>query len=598
MRTFWGLVGGLFLAAGVAAPAAPAVAQGYGYVSTIGDDGGAAGLDNGHFNQPFGVAIDPASGHLFVSDSVNERIQVFNTSNFAYVATIGPDDGSKGTDNGHFDLPGGITVDTVHGHLLVPDLDNNRVQVFSTSSFAYVGTLGSDSGVAGTDNAHFYGPSSVTFDKVNDQLLVTDIGNHRIQVFNAATLGYATTVSATGAHRLAVTAPVGIGIDPTHGRIFIDDYSGECVEIMSAGSFAADGTVGDACTGTASLANGGYHQPFGAGYDSTHNRVLIADTYNNRVQIFDGSSYGYIGTIGSDLGGIGTSNAALFEPSGVTFDAATGNVIVADTLNNRVQVFNANVAAASPLVAAVLPGSRAVAVGSPATVFAAAVNASGATLGGCGVALPSDAPAGLTMTYQTTDAQNQVTGPPNTPTTILPQGGQAYVLTFQSSVAESVRGLPLVFDCSGVPPAASIPGVNTIDLSFSTTPGADIIALASTATSNGIVELPAGGTSAFAVATVNLGAAEMLTVSVDSGGATLLASAEICETDPSTGACLGPASVAYQRSFIAGEAPTFSIFVGAGGTIPFDPANSRIFVRFTDSSGAPHGSTSVAVTTE
>jgi DNA-binding beta-propeller fold protein YncE len=107
-------------------------------------------------------------------------------------------------------------------------------------------------------------------------------------------------------------------------------------------------------------------RPSGAtGLESGH---LIADTYDNRVQIFDGSSDGYIGTISSDLSGIGTSNATLFEPSGVVFDVATGNVIVADTLNNQVQVFNASVAAASPLVAAVLPGSRAVAVGSPATV--------------------------------------------------------------------------------------------------------------------------------------------------------------------------------------------------------------------------------------
>ena len=597
MRTFWGLVGGLFLAAGMAGPVAPAVAQGYGYVATIGDHGGVTGLDNGHFNQPFGVAIDPASGHLFVSDSVNQRVQVFNTSNFAYVATIGPNDGSKGSDNGHFDLPGGITVDTVHGHLLVPDLDNNRVQVFNTSDFAYVATLGSDAGTAGTDNAHFYGPASVAFDKANNQLLVTDIGNHRIQVFNANTLAYATTVSATGAHKLAISGPVGLGIDPTHGRVFIEDYSGDCVEVMTAGSFASDGTVGNSCTGVASLANGGYNQPFGAGYDTTNNRVLIADTYNSRVQIFDGSSYAYIGTIGSDLGGIGTGNANLWEPSGVTFDAATGNVFVADTLNNRVQIFNASVAAASPLVAAVLPGSRAVAVGSPATVFAAALNGSGETLSGCGVALPSNAPAGLTMTYQTTNAQNQVTGSPNTPTTILPQSGQAYVLTFQSSVEETVRGLPLVFDCSGVPQAATVPGVNTIDLSFSTIAGADVIALASTATNNGIVELPAG-TSAFAVATANLGAAETLTVSVDSGGVTLPVSAEICETNPSTGACLGTPGVSFPRNFVAGEAPTFSIFVGAGGNIPFDPASNRIFVRFTDASGVPHGSTSVAVTTE
>ena len=47
----------------------------------------------------------------------------------------------------------------------------------------------------------------------------------------------------------------------------------------------------------------------------------------------------------------------------------------------------------------------------------------------------------------------------------------------------------------------------------------------------------------------------------------------------------------------AGETPTFSIFATAQGQIPFDPAGSRIFVRFERNDGEIVGSTSVAVTT-
>ena len=44
--------------------------------------------------------------------------------------------------------------------------------------------------------------------------------------------------------------------------------------------------------------------------------------------------------------------------------------------------------------------------------------------------------------------------------------------------------------------------------------------------------------------------------------------------------------------------PTFSVFLQAGGPIPFAPATSRVFVRFKDAGGGLHGSTSVAIETE
>jgi hypothetical protein len=46
-----------------------------------------------------------------------------------------------------------------------------------------------------------------------------------------------------------------------------------------------------------------------------------------------------------------------------------------------------------------------------------------------------------------------------------------------------------------------------------------------------------------------------------------------------------------------GATPTFSVFVTGSGTVAFDPANNRIFVRFEDGSGVTRGSTSVAVRT-
>jgi DNA-binding beta-propeller fold protein YncE len=581
----------LFLSAAV-----PAQAQSYGYVATIGADNGTLGVDNGHFNQPYGLAVDTAHGHLFVSDSVNNRVQVFDLATQAYVATIGANDGTAGVDNGHLDLPAGVAVDVANSRLFVPDVANNRVQIFSTATFAYVGTLGADNGAAGTDNAHFHDPFSVAVDPTNGQILVADLGNLRIQVFNAAKLTYVTTLSQTGPHLIVTTAPVGLAVDVARNRILIVDLKDDCVEAITGGNFLAAGTIG-VCEGVPSLVNGQFNQPFAVGVDAANSRVLVADTVNNRVQVFDAASFGFLGVIGSDLGATGTDNADLFQPDGVAVDPGTGNVFIADTLNNRVQIFQAG-AAAAQIYAAVLPGARSVAVGTTATVFAAIVNGSGETLNGCGVALPADAPPALSMSYETANAQNQVTGQPGVPASIVSQGDQTYLLNFQASQPITVLALPLVFSCTGATPAAVEPGLDTIDLSFQTDPGADVIALSATPTANGIVTVPLDGDNAFAVATVNLGAAQSLTVSVDFGGSSAPITAGICETNPSTGACLATPSESFQHSFTAGETPTFSIFVGSTGPIPFDPAGNRVFVRYTDSAGLSHGSTSVAVTTQ
>jgi hypothetical protein len=86
-----------------------------------------------------------------------------------------------------------------------------------------------------------------------------------------------------------------------------------------------------------------------------------------------------------------------------------------------------------------------------------------------------------------------------------------------------------------------------------------------------------------------------IVVSADTGTATLPVVLNICQSDPSSGACLAPPAPTVSLSFAGGAAPTFSIFESSTGNIPFSPGASRIFVRFKDSSGGLHGSTSVAV---
>jgi hypothetical protein len=142
-------------------------------------------------------------------------------------------------------------------------------------------------------------------------------------------------------------------------------------------------------------------------------------------------------------------------------------------------------------------------------------------------------------------------------------------------------------------------GLNTLLLSASTTPVPDIVALAGTLTNDGIVNVPgATGTGVFAVATSNVGAGGSITVSADTGSANLPIGVTLCQTNPATSVCVASATPTVTTQINANATPTFGIFVAGTGTVPFDPANNRVFVRFKDAGGVTRGSTSVAVRTQ
>jgi len=253
----------------------------------------------------------------------------------------------------------------------------------------------------------------------------------------------------------------------------------------------------------------------------------------------------------------------------------------------------------SVLAAAVLPSSRSVMVGGVATAFASIVNGGTTAALGCSIAPLTGVPSGFT--YQTTDpATNQVVGASNTPADIPAGGVQTFVFAFAPSSPFPPTDVQLSFACANAPAAPIQSGLDTLLLSASSTPVPDIVALAATLDSDGIVNIPgATGTGVLAVATVNVGADGQITVTADTSAAKLPVSLSLCQTSPMTGVCLGTPAGSVTTSINTNTTPTFGIFVtGTGGVVPFDPANNRVFVRFSDSSGVVRGATSVAARTQ
>jgi len=87
---------------------------------------GSFGTGNGQFNSPRGIAVD-GGGNIYVADTNNDRVQVFNSSG-GFQSTFG----SQGSGNGQFRGPAGIAVGS-GGNIYVADTDNRRVQVFRQS---------------------------------------------------------------------------------------------------------------------------------------------------------------------------------------------------------------------------------------------------------------------------------------------------------------------------------------------------------------------------------------------------------------------------------------------------------------------------------
>ncbi len=525
-------------------------------LATIGE-AAVPGGDAGHLTTPCGVAFDPAHNRILVADTGNQRVEIFDATSLALIATLGQTD-VAGADGGHFSSPAGVAVDSASNRILVADTGNDRVQIFDADSFGLIATLG-QTGAVGTDNWHFAAPQAVAIDPVSSRILVADTGNARIQLFDIASLSYQTTIGSVG-------AVSGLAIDAAGRNLFAADAGDNDVFVIQADSLATSS---------------------------------------------------YLGLIDS----FGADNARFMTPSGLAFDPATGRIFAGDAFLNRIQVFGAP----SWLSAAIAPNGRAVPMTRSSALFATMINTSATDFANCQIALPSNAPSGLALAFQTTNPTNNLaTGTVNQPVTIPAGQSQSFIVTLSSANPVSDPGQDFLFTCDGSTPAPIYAGINTADLTFAAGATGDVIVAAETPQEGDLIIVPNAGsstssapTTAFAIAAFNFGSSENLSVSADSGSfypvtgdgttpgyyQTLPLKVLICETNLLTGQCLAAPSATVPVSFPAGGTATFSVYLSSTGTpIPLALSTARLYLRFTQDVGGavPNtvGATSVQVTTQ
>jgi hypothetical protein len=195
----------------------------------------------------------------------------------------------------------------------------------------------------------------------------------------------------------------------------------------------------------------------------------------------------------------------------------------------------------------------------------------------------------VTVSYQQWNGTAFI-GSPNTPVDIPASGTANYVLSVTATSAFNRSSL--TFNVSGTNAStAPISGVNTLTISASSVQLPDVIMIST----NLNVSTAVNTATAFAVATSNVGASATgvsLVVSVPSSITGL--ATQVNQTDPATGAIIGPAT---GLTINAGAQPTFAVFLTPTHGITFDPTNNRITLQLVDGTGRIIGAQSVAIST-
>jgi streptogramin lyase len=551
----------------------------------------------GGFIAPGTIAVD-ADGNVFVSDVGGVLKELAAANHYSTVASL----------PASFGEIGGFAIDGT-GDIVLPD-----------TGACEIGRLSAASGYAASESLvkcfAVFNPAALAFDRAGN-LFVADNGDSSIKRLSAAS-GFSQV------ERLppVIDDLVGIAVDPG-GSVYYADLFGNVGEIAAAGGYTNVRPLASGLNELRHIAVDAAGNVFATDVETSTIKEILADDGTVRTIgvpleapqgiAIDGDGNLYVAEFESNtvVKIISAGDYRTVEPVGAGFllsDVAVdgaGDVFVVNGggLNSLEEIL---ASPAPALFASLLPTARSVAAGAPATIFATLVNAGVLPLDSCRISLPA-APArdafsaNLTLTYQTTDtATNAPTGTPDTPAAVpAGDGVQSFVITLKSPTPFVETGQQLIFACQGAGMryvAPIRPGVDTIDLSFQDD-AADIIALSATPSDDGIVGIPEFGTAAFAVASVNVGSAEQIAVSIDTNRADLPLTAAICQTDPVTARCLAPPAPSLSIAYTPGAAPTFSIFLQSTGPIAFDPAGSRVFVRFSDALLRSRGSTSVAVAT-
>jgi hypothetical protein len=321
--TTLGVLGGA-----LALPVASAVAvQRYGPISGHIGEAGPGGSGGGEFSGPDGVAIDQATGDVYVVDTGNNRVEKFEASG-TYLSQL---DGTE-TPSGAFSEPTAVAVDQASGDVYVVDSGHDVVDKF-TASGSYIcelsgwgrGCQATPGGAPTFDDPHGVAVDPTTGGANSGDVYVSDKENKTVDAFTddggdvshlaldyrpwslAVDSNSDLYVAGAGAEQVHEFTPSGLELREYAGSILgarirtvgvdqdTDDVFIGAEPIESGGYEVAEfGSLGQAAPGAEEnifgdgLVSSPPETDFSPGIavNSTSHAVYVADPVNNVVDIF------------------------------------------------------------------------------------------------------------------------------------------------------------------------------------------------------------------------------------------------------------------------------------------------------------------------
>jgi DNA-binding beta-propeller fold protein YncE len=332
-------------------------------------------------NLPWGVAVNRATGDLYIADALNEVVERVNAAGKLSVVA----------GNGHFRglptpgpaihtdiwFPDGLAVDPRTGDLYIADSGHEMIeQVNPAGTLSIVAGTGIDgSPTPGpATQSDLNDPSGLAFNPRTGNLYISDSANNVVERVTAA--GRLSIVAGTGtqgpptagpATQSDLWSPSGVTVDPRTGDLFIADAGNNMVErVTHAGKLSIVAGTGDEAPPSPGPATASaLRAPSGVTVDPRTGDLYIADTYNYEVEqvTADGTLSIVAGTgiNGSPTPGPATSSD-LSGAVAVAIDPTTDDLDIADPSNDVIEQVGAGACHPSPRA---LSGACAGAAASP-----------------------------------------------------------------------------------------------------------------------------------------------------------------------------------------------------------------------------------------
>ncbi len=271
--------------------------SGFAYAATIGtplppDD------DTRVFHEPRQVAVGP-DAIVNVIDTVHHRFVRFDGS--GHIVGMCGDRAVEGAQLGEFNWPRGIAVDLATGEIWVADTKQNRIQVVRPDCTGLV-FIGDFSGGSGPNQLSW--PYGVAIRQADRIAFVTDTENHRIKSFDVATRTQLAIYGSRGSGWAQFRRPAGIAVSPVDRHIFVADSENHRIKELAS----PDGVIFT----TVRNISKGFNHPEGVAVDaqgriyvadSGNDRVVILDASRNEIAVITADGLRHPATVAVDAAG-------------------------------------------------------------------------------------------------------------------------------------------------------------------------------------------------------------------------------------------------------------------------------------------------------